>query len=280
MLASIGDKLSYEERSLSLQMVSQNEVVLRVDNVSLSFGAVKALNGVSLEVRRGELLAIIGPNGAGKSCTLNVVNGFYRPQEGEVYFEGRKITRLPPYTIAERGISRTFQGIRLYAGLSVVDNIMAGRHIHLKSGMVSSAIYVGWAQKEDIEHRKEVEWLIDFLEIASVRDHIVGSLPYGLQKRVDLGRALALEPKLLLLDEPMAGMNRDEKEDMARFILDVIEMRGVTVIFVEHDMGLVMDIAHRVIVLDYGNKIAEGPPEEIRNNDRVIKAYLGRPKEA
>jgi len=261
-------------------MGSQDEVALRVDNVFLTFGAVNALDGISLEVKRGELLAIIGPNGAGKSCMLNVLNGFYRPQKGEVYFEGKKITHLPPYKIAERGISRTFQGIRLYAGLSVVDNIMAGRHIHLKSGMVSSAIYVGWAQKEDIEHRKEVEWFIDFLEIASVRDHIVGSLPYGLQKRVDLGRALALEPKLLLLDEPMAGMNRDEKEDMARFILDVIEIKGITVIFVEHDMGLVMDIADRVIVFDYGHKIAEGPPEEIRHNDRVIKAYLGRPKEA
>lgn len=261
-------------------MVRQDEVQLRIDKVFLSFGAVKALDGVSLEVRRGELLAIIGPNGAGKSCMFNVVNGFYRPQEGEVYFEGRKITRLPPYKIAELGISRTFQGIRLYAGLSVVDNIMAGRHIHLKSGMVSNAIYVGWAQREDLEHRKSVEWLIDFLEIASVRDHIVGSLPYGLQKRVDLGRALALEPRLLLLDEPMAGMNRDEKEDMARFILDVAEMRGITVILVEHDMGLVMDIAHRVIVFDYGHKIAEGPPEEIRHNEQVIKAYLGRPKEA
>lgn len=261
-------------------MVSQDEVQLRADNVFLSFGAVKALDGVSLEVRRGELLAIIGPNGAGKTCMFNVVNGFYRPQGGDVYFEGRNITRLPPYKIAELGISRTFQGIRLYAGLSVVDNIMAGRHIHLKSGMVSSAIYVGWAQREELEHRKAVEWLIDFLEIASVRDHIVGSLPYGLQKRVDLGRALALEPRLLLLDEPMAGMSRDEKEDMARFILDVAEMRGITPIFVEHDMGLVMDIAQRVIVFDYGHKIAEGRPEEIRHNDRVIKAYLGRPKEA
>ena len=261
-------------------MVSQNEVQLRVDNVSLSFGAVKALDRVSLEVRRGEFLAIIGPNGAGKTCMFNVVNGFYRPQEGEVYFEGKRITRLPPYKIAELGISRAFQGIRLYAGLSVVDNIMAGRHIHLKSGMVSSAIYVGWAQREDLEHRKTVEWLIDFLEITSVRDHIVGSLPYGLQKRVDLGRALALEPRLLLLDEPTAGMSRDEKEDMVRFILDVVEMRGITVILVEHDMGLVMDIADRVIVFDYGHKIAEGRPEEIRHNEQVIKAYLGRPKEA
>lgn len=261
-------------------MVSQDEVKLRADNVFLSFGEVKALDGVSLEVRRGELLAIIGPNGAGKTCMFNVVNGFYRPQGGDVYFEGRKITLLPPYKIAELGISRTFQGIRLYAGLSVVDNIMAGRHIHMKSGMASNAIYVGWAQKEEVEHRKAVEWLIDFLEIESVRDHIVGSLPYGVQKRVDLGRALALEPRLLLLDEPMAGMSKDEKEDMARFILDVAEMRGITVIFVEHDMGLVMDIAHRVIVFDYGHKIAEGRPEEIRHNDRVIKAYLGRPKEA
>ena len=261
-------------------MVSQNEIQLRIDNVTLDFGAVRALNDVSLEARRGELLAIIGPNGAGKSCTFNVINGFYRPQGGDVYFEGKKITRLPPHKIAQLGISRTFQGIRLYAGLSVVDNIMAGRHIHLKSGMVSNAIYVGWAQKEDQEHRKAVEWLIDFLEIAAVRDHIVGSLPYGLQKRVDLGRALALEPRFLLLDEPMAGMSRQEKEDMARFILDLAEMKGITVIFIEHDMGLVMDIADRVIVFDYGHKIAEGRPEEIRNNDLAIKAYLGSTKEA
>ena len=261
-------------------MANEDEVQLRVDDVSLSFGAVKALDAISLDVKRRELLAVIGPNGAGKTCLFNVINGFYRPQEGEVYFEGRRITRLPPYKIAELGISRTFQAMQLYAGLSVVDNIMAGRHIHLKSGMLTGAIYFGWAQREDLEHRKEVEWLIDFLEIAPVRNQIVGSLPYGLQKRVDLGRALALEPKLLLLDEPMAGMNRDEKEAMARFILDVVEMRGITVILVEHDMGLVMDIAERVVVFDYGHKIADGSPEEIRNNELVIKAYLGKPREA
>jgi len=211
---------------------------------------------------------------------FNVINGFYRPQEGEVYFEGQQITHLPPYKIAELGISRTFQAIKLYAGLSVLDNIMAGRHIHLKSGMVAGAIYFGRAQREDIEHRKEVEWLIDFLELAPVRSRIVDSLPYGLQKRVDLGRALALEPKLLLLDEPMAGMSRDEKEAMARFVLDVVEMKGVTIVLVEHDMGLVMDLADRVVVFDYGHKIAEGRPEEIRDNEQVIKAYLGKPKEA
>ncbi len=261
-------------------MANEDEVQLRVDDVSLSFGAVKALDAISLDVKRRELLAVIGPNGAGKTCLFNVINGFYRPQEGEVYFEGRRITQLPPYKIAELGISRTFQAMQLYAGLSVVDNIMTGRHIHLKSGMVTGAIYFGWAQREDLEHRKEVEWLIDFLEVAPVRNQIVGSLPYGLQKRVDLGRALALEPKLLLLDEPMAGMNRDEKEAMARFILDVVEMRGITVILVEHDMGLVMDIAERVVVFDYGHKIADGSPEEIRNNELVIKAYLGKPREA
>jgi len=261
-------------------MANEDEVQLRTDNICLSFGAVKALDEISVDVKRRELLAVIGPNGAGKTCLFNVINGFYRPQEGEVYFEGRRITRLPPYKIAELGISRTFQAMQLYAGLSVVDNIMAGRHIHLKSGMLTGAIYFGWAQREDLEHRKEVEWLIDFLEIAPVRNQIVGSLPYGLQKRVDLGRALALEPKLLLLDEPMAGMNRDEKEAMARFILDVVEMRGITVILVEHDMGLVMDIAERVVVFDYGHKIADGSPEEIRNNELVIKAYLGKPREA
>lgn len=261
-------------------MVTEDEVQLRTDNVCLSFGVVKALDGISLDVKLHQLLAVIGPNGAGKTCLFNVINGFYRPQEGEVYFEGRKITQLPPYKIAELGISRSFQAIQLYHGLSVVDNIMAGRHIHLKSGMVSGAIYFGRAQREEAEHRKEVEWLIDFLELTSVRDRIVGSLPYGLQKRVDLGRALALEPKLLLLDEPMAGMNRDEKEAMARFILDVVEMRGITVVLVEHDMGVVMDIADRVVVFDYGHKIADGLPEEIRNNEQVIKAYLGKPKEA
>lgn len=261
-------------------MVTEDEVQLRTDNVCLRFGAVKALDGISLDVKPHQLLAVIGPNGAGKTCLFNVINGFYRPQEGEVYFEGQRITQLPPYKIAELGISRTFQAIQLYHGLSVVDNIMVGRHIHLKSGMAAGAIYFGRAQREEAEHRKEVEWLIDFLELTSVRNRIVGSLPYGLQKRIDLGRALALEPKLLLLDEPMAGMSRDEKEAMARFILDVVEMRGITIILVEHDMGVVMDIADRVVVFDYGHKIADGPPEEIRNNEQVIKAYLGKPKEA
>ncbi len=261
-------------------MAEKDEVQLQIDNVYLSFGVVKALDGVSLDVKRHEILAIVGPNGAGKTCLFNIMNGFYRPQKGEVYYEGRKITRLAPHKIAELGISRTFQAMQLYTGLSVVDNIMAGRHIHLKSGMVAGAIYFGWAQREDIEHRKEVEWLIDFLEIGPVRNHRVGFLPYGLRKRVDLGRALALEPKLLLLDEPMAGMNIDEKEDRARFILDVFEMRGITIVLVEHDMGLVMDIADRVAVFDYGHKIADGSPEEIRNNEQVIKAYLGKPREA
>jgi len=261
-------------------MVKEDEVQLRTDNVCLSFGLVKALDGVSLDVKPHQLLAIIGPNGAGKTCLFNVINGFYRPQEGEVYFEGQRITQLPPYKIAELGISRTFQAIQLYHGLSVVDNIMVGRHIHLKSGMAAGAIYFGRAQREEAEHRKEAEWLIDFLELTSIRNRIVSSLPYGLQKRIDLGRALALEPKLLLLDEPMAGMSRDEKEAMARFILDVVEMRGITIILVEHDMGVVMDIADRVVVFDYGHKIADGLPEEIRNNEQVIKAYLGKPKEA
>jgi branched-chain amino acid transport system ATP-binding protein len=264
---------------LRKQMGEEDQTQLKVDNVHLSFGALKALDGVTVDVKRHEILAIVGPNGAGKTCLFNVINGFYRPQNGEVYFEGRRITHMAPYKIAELGISRTFQSMQLYTGLSVVDNIMAGRHIHLKSGMVTGAIYFIWAQREDVEHRKEVEWLIDFLEIAPIRSKAVGSLGYGLRKRVDLGRALALEPKLLLLDEPMAGMNRDEKEDMARFILDVFEMRGITIILIEHDMGLVMDIADRVVVLEFGHKIAEGPPEEIRNNEQVIKAYLGKPKE-
>jgi branched-chain amino acid transport system ATP-binding protein len=257
-------------------MEEQNRVLLQAQDISLNFGAVAALNQVNIEVKEHELLAIIGPNGAGKTSFLNCINGFYKPDAGKISFMGEDITRLSPAKIASKGISRTFQNMQLYTGLSALDNIMAGRHIFFRRGTAACALFFGWARNEEIRHRRVVEDIIDFLEIKPIRKHVVGALAYGLRKRVDLGRALALEPKLLLLDEPMAGMNREEKEDMARFILDVYEEQGTAMILIEHDMGLVMDICDRVIVLDFGIKIADGPPEEIRNNDAVIKAYLGK----
>jgi branched-chain amino acid transport system ATP-binding protein len=269
-------------------MASQNNVKMRIENLCLSFGGVRALIDVSLEVRDKEILAIIGPNGAGKTCILNCINGFYKPQEGEIYYEGRKITRLRSDRIAKMGIARTFQNIELYSGLSTLDNLMAARHVLMKQSTMSSALYFGPAHKEEIEHRKAVEDIIDFLEIEPIRKQVVGALPYGMRKRVELGRALALEPKILLLDEPMAGMNLEEKEDIARFIIDIFEGQGETypetpalrdgvscIILVEHDMGVVMDIADRIAVLDFGRKIAEGTPDEIKNNQQVISAYLG-----
>lgn len=261
--------------SWRLRVEAQDEVKLKVEEVGLYFGQLRALDGVSLEVRGTEILAVIGPNGAGKSCMLNCINGFYRPQQGDIYFENKNITRLPPHKIAEMGISRTFQNIELYTGLTVLDNLMAARHIRMKSGALAGAFYFGPAYREEIEHRKVVEDIIDFLEMEPIRKKVVGLLPYGMRKRVELGRALALEPKLLLLDEPMAGMNIDEKEDMARFIIDTIELRRIPIVLVEHDMEVVMDIADRVVVLDFGHKIAEGTPEEIKVNPAVIKAYLG-----
>ncbi len=269
-------------------MAVKTKTKMRIDKLSLSFGGVKALTDVSLEIKDKELLAIIGPNGAGKTCILNCINGFYKPQQGEIYFEGKKITRLRPDRIAKMGIARTFQNIELYSGLTALDNLMAARHVLMKQATIASALYFGPAHKEEIEHRKAVEDIIDFLEIEPIRKKVVGALPYGMRKRVELGRALALEPKILLLDEPMAGMNLEEKEDIARFIVDIFEGQGETypntpvlrdgvscIILVEHDMGVVMDIADRIAVLDFGRKIAEGTPEEIKNDQKVIAAYLG-----
>jgi branched-chain amino acid transport system ATP-binding protein len=249
---------------------------LRVQNITLVFGGLQALSDVSFDVQEGEILAIIGPNGAGKTSLLNCLNNFYHPDRGEIDYNGHDLTRLPPHKIARLGIARTFQHTALYTGLSTLDNLMAARHIHMRSGMLASLVYWGSAHQEEIAHREVVEDIIEFLEIEHIRKSIVGTLPHGLRKRVELGRALALEPHMLLLDEPMTGMNQEEKEDMARFILDIHERRSTTTLLIEHDMGLVMDIAERIVVLDFGMKIAEGPPEEIRHNEAVINAYLGK----
>jgi len=270
-------------------VATDKQVKLQIENLSLSFGGVRALVDVGLDIRDKEILAIIGPNGAGKTCVLNCINGFYKPQAGEIYYDGQRITRMRPDKVAKLGIGRTFQNIELFTGLSTQDNIMAARHILMKQNFASGALYFGWAHREEINHRKTVEDIIDFLEIEPVRKKTVGILPYGMRKRIELGRALALAPKVLLLDEPMAGMNLEEKEDIARFIIDVFEGQGATypdtpvlrdgitcIILVEHDMGVVMDIADRIIVLDFGRKIAEGTPDEIKSNPKVIKAYLGQ----
>ncbi|PJF35940.1 MAG: ABC transporter ATP-binding protein [Candidatus Thermofonsia Clade 1 bacterium] len=256
--------------------MDQPNIKLRVQNLTLRFGGITALDDVSFEVRTGEILALIGPNGAGKTSCINSIGGFYRPQSGRIFLDGQDITRLPPYQRAKLGLSRTFQNIALYTNATTLDNLMAARHIHMRSNLIGEAIFWGMAQREEIKHRRVVEEIIDFLEMQSIRKSVVGKLGYGLRKRVELGRALALEPSLLLLDEPMAGMNVEEKEDMARFILDIHERRGVTIVLIEHDMGLVMDIAQRIVVLDFGRKIAEGTPEEIRTNQAVINAYLGQ----
>ena len=249
--------------------------LLEAKNISLSFGGVKALRDISFDIQRGEIRAIIGPNGAGKSSLLNIINGFYHPQQGEIWFDGHKRVTEKPYLIARQGIARTFQNIALFKGMSTLDNIMTGRITRMHSNWFWQAIWKGRAEREEIEHRERVEQIIDFLKIQSIRKTPVGRLPYGLQKRVELGRALAAESKLLLLDEPMAGMNLEEKGDMCRFILDVNEQFGTTIALIEHDMGVVMDLASRVMVLDYGRKIGDGLPDEIRNNQTVIDAYLG-----
>ncbi|HEX7273590.1 MAG TPA: ABC transporter ATP-binding protein [Casimicrobiaceae bacterium] len=259
-------------------MVSQRkigELVLKVDGISLSFGGVKAISGVSFDVREHEIRAIIGPNGAGKSSMLNVINGVYHPQEGTVTFRGKVRRDMNTYDAAAHGIARTFQNIALFRGMSVLDNIMTGRNLKMKATFLEQAIWFGRARREEYESRRKVEEVIDFLEIQHIRRTPVGRLPYGLQKRVELARALVAEPSMLLLDEPMAGMNVEEKRDMCRFVLDVNEEYGTTIVLIEHDMGVVMDISDRVVVLDYGKKIGDGPPEEIRSNQAVIDAYLG-----
>lgn len=256
--------------------MAHNQHKLYVQGISLNFGGIQALQNVDFTVQEGAILAVIGPNGAGKTSLINCINGFYHPQQGSVIFENQTIDHLPPYKRAQLGISRTFQNIALYTNITTLDNLMAARHIHMKSNMLTGAIFVGAAKREEITHREVVEEIIDFLEMENIRKTVVGNLSYGLRKRVELGRALALEPTLLLLDEPMAGMNVEEKEDMARFILDIHERQNMTIMLIEHDIGLVMDISDRIVALDFGQKIAEGTPEEISASEVVVKAYLGQ----
>jgi branched-chain amino acid transport system ATP-binding protein len=253
------------------------DTLLKVESISLGFGGVQALSNISFDIKKHEIRAIIGPNGAGKTSMLNVINGFYHPQEGAITFKGEVRRAMRPHEAAKQGIARTFQNVALFKGMSTLDNIMTGRNLRMSKNIFWQMLYLGPARREEMEHRQRVEEIIDFLEIQAIRRTPVGRLPYGLQKRVELARALAMEPELLLLDEPMAGMNVEEKEDMCRFILDVNEQFGTTIALIEHDMGVVMDISDRVVVLDYGRKLADGTPDEVRGNQDVIDAYLGVP---
>jgi branched-chain amino acid transport system ATP-binding protein len=253
------------------------EVVLNVQGISKHFGGVLAVNGVSVDIRRGEIVSVIGPNGAGKTTLLNMISGFYHPDRGAIVLRGQDITHFSPSRIATLNIARTFQNIALFQGMTVLDNIMLGRHVHMRTGALAAMIRFGPARREEVAHRRVVEDIIEFLEIEPLRKRLVGTLAYGLQKRVELGRALAAQPEILLLDEPMGGMNLEEKEDMVRFIIDVNEELGTTIVLIEHDMGVVMDISDRVVVLDLGEKIADGTPDEVKENPDVVKAYLGAP---
>lgn len=262
----------------STTQINEGDILLELNDIQMLFGKVQALSGVSLQIRKGEIHSVIGPNGAGKTVMMNVINGLYRPQRGEIHFKGQKINHVRPYQRASMGMARTFQKVEVFGGMSVLDNIRLGRHIHMKSGIVSGAVYLGKTADEEIAHRRFIEeQIIDLLEIEEIRHKPVGMLPYGLQKRVELGRALALEPDLLILDEPLAGLNLEEVEDMARFILDINKEENwkVTCLLVEHDMGVVMDLSDRVFVLNFGNMIMDGTPEQVQSNPEVIKAYLG-----